>query len=188
MIEQGTYKCGACLRMLTVDNFYFRKKGRQAGARITRCKACTYGIASNWNKENPDARKSTVFKYDEAHRERNREYCRKRRSKQTDDEKRAPHLKRMFGITISGYNELLLRQGGTCALCPATTARPSGGYLCVDHDHTTGAIRGLLCAMCNTAIGLLGDDPKRIREAADYVDRHLINSTDNALTRMMAGA
>jgi hypothetical protein len=44
--------------------------------------------------------------------------------------------------------------------------------LAVDHSHETGAFRGLLCHSCNRAIGLLGDDPARLRAAAEYLEDH----------------
>lgn len=182
MSDAQLYFCGTCKNMLGHDSFYWRKRGAQAGQRMTTCKGCNVLKVKDWNKRNPVARKRTVFKYDEKHRERTREYSRRHRENKTLEEKRAPHLKRSYGMTIADYNALLLKQGGKCALCLAVSARPSGGHLCVDHDHDTGRIRGLLCVLCNTAIGLLGDDPKRLLEAAKYL------STDNALTRAMAGA
>jgi hypothetical protein len=45
-------------------------------------------------------------------------------------------------------------------------------HLCVDHDHRSGAVRGLLCNACNTALGLLGEQPDRFREAAKYLESH----------------
>jgi hypothetical protein len=58
---------------------------------------------------------------------------------------RAPQL----GITDELYFEMLERQGGHCALCPAT---PKTRRLHVDHDHKTGAVRGLLCHRCNRGV------------------------------------
>ena len=58
-------------------------------------------------------------------------------------------------------------QNGVCAVCKL----PSRRALCVDHCHATRQVRGLLCDKCNTALGLFGDDSKRMRAAAAYVDR-----------------
>lgn len=55
-------------------------------------------------------------------------------------------LLKRYGITITEYEAFLDYQDGTCALCPAT---PTLRALAVDHDHVTGAIRGLLCLRCN---------------------------------------
>lgn len=78
------------------------------------------------------------------------------------------HLKR-FGITAEDYASMLDAQGGCCALCPATAADERGHRLHVDHDHATGAVRGLLCGSCNRGIGYFGDDPVRLLKAADYL-------------------
>lgn len=75
-------------------------------------------------------------------------------------------LLRKYGITLSEYESLLEEQGGVCAICasPPTTKR-----LAVDHCHTTGEVRGLLCERCNRGIGLLGDSLERVESAARYL-------------------
>lgn len=55
-------------------------------------------------------------------------------------------VEKTYGITATGYDALLAAQGGRCAIC---RARPKSKRLAVDHDHKTGAVRGLLCARCN---------------------------------------
>lgn len=73
---------------------------------------------------------------------------------------------RAFGLTSADYQALLASQGGVCAIC----GRPEHGRrLAVDHDHITGAVRGLLCRHCNLALGQFGDDPARIDRAASYL-------------------
>ncbi len=74
---------------------------------------------------------------------------------------KGPHL------TDAQYTELLDRQGGSCAICKD---KPRD-RLVVDHDHESGAVRGLLCGRCNLALGLLRDDTTRIRAAATYLER-----------------
>lgn len=59
-------------------------------------------------------------------------------------------------------------QGGVCAICGR--APRDDISLHVDHDHATGAVRGLLCFRCNNAVGDLEDDPAILRRAAVYVD------------------
>ena len=79
-----------------------------------------------------------------------------------------------YGITAEQYEEMNRLQGGRCLICGQAergTRRGIPKTLAVDHDHDTGEIRGLLCSKCNTAIGLLDDDPKRARAVARYLDR-----------------
>jgi len=78
----------------------------------------------------------------------------------------ASSLKR-FGITVDEYHALLIKQNHVCAICgnPCSTRR----WLSVDHDHETGKVRGLLCAKCNTGLGLLGDNLGALCMALDYL-------------------
>lgn len=79
-------------------------------------------------------------------------------------------LARHYGLTSIQYDAMLTAQQGACAIC----LQPERGTrrLAVDHDHATGAVRGLLCASCNTAIGHMRDDPQRLRNAANYLLTH----------------
>jgi hypothetical protein len=72
------------------------------------------------------------------------------------------------GIDEVQYEAMVTAQNGACAICQG---KPRGRKtrLCVDHCHASGRIRGLLCDACNRAIGLLGDDPVRLRAAAHYL-------------------
>lgn len=73
-----------------------------------------------------------------------------------------------YGLSIVGYEELLERQGGACAICGDVC--PSGRRLAVDHDHETKRIRGLLCSHHNLGLGHFSDDPVLLRAAADYLE------------------
>jgi len=85
-------------------------------------------------------------------------------------------LKHQFGISLEDHNALLEAQGGACAICghiPSERDRyRKGKSLALDHDHKTNKIRGLLCDLCNRAIGQLQDSPTLLRKAADYLELH----------------
>jgi Recombination endonuclease VII len=81
---------------------------------------------------------------------------------------RAWNLKRNYGITVAQYDAMFTAQGGVCAIC----AESVEGSLHVDHDHTTDAVRGLLCGNCNTAIGLFQEDAARMAAGAAYLERY----------------
>jgi hypothetical protein len=76
--------------------------------------------------------------------------------------------KTRYGLHEGEFERLLADQGGGCLVC----LRPDAPRWDVDHDHFTGEVRGVLCHGCNTAIGILRDDPSVLRRAADYIERH----------------
>jgi hypothetical protein len=86
---------------------------------------------------------------------------------------RVSHLRRMFDLTLEQYHRLLTLQKGVCAIChlPETTKRNGRiKNLAVDHDHESFKVRGLLCAKCNIAIGIL-EKSNVMKHAAAYIRR-----------------
>lgn len=86
-------------------------------------------------------------------------------------------LKRQYGLSRDDYDRMLAEQGGKCAICarPETAKHPRSGEprsLAIDHCHTGGHVRALLCSKCNTGIGSFEDDPARLRAAIEYLERH----------------
>jgi excisionase family DNA binding protein len=83
-----------------------------------------------------------------------------------------------YGISQEEYDQMFTAQSGLCASCgqPETTMRRSGTLdtLSVDHCHTTGAVRGLLCANCNRALGLLHENPEKIKALLRYVEERVL--------------
>lgn len=80
-------------------------------------------------------------------------------------------LRRLYGMVPGQFEELVAAQGDRCAICGTSEVGGNGSRWHVDHCHSTGVIRGLLCMKCNLGIGYLDDDPARLRAAADYLDR-----------------
>lgn len=80
-----------------------------------------------------------------------------------DCQKRAA-LKALYGLTLDAWSELFRLQGGRCKIC-----HREGCRLSVDHCHTTGDVRGLLCQRCNAALGLMDDSPSRLVAASNYL-------------------
>jgi len=77
-------------------------------------------------------------------------------------------LKRRFGITLDQFNEMYKKQEGKCLICNATESM-LGHRLAVDHCHTTGKIRGLLCKSCNMGIGNLKENVDNLQNAIKYL-------------------
>jgi hypothetical protein len=84
--------------------------------------------------------------------------------------KRDNELRRVYGITRDELAAMIAAQDGKCAICHGAP-NGAGDRLHIDHCHNTNKVRGLLCSRCNTAIGLLGDDPERAESAAAYLRR-----------------
>lgn len=78
------------------------------------------------------------------------------------------HLKYAYGLTVERYHTLLAEQSNCCAICE-TFFTSRADKLCVDHDHDTDEVRGLLCRRCNSAIGLLQEDHVIVQKAATYL-------------------
>lgn len=80
-----------------------------------------------------------------------------------------------FGIDLEEYQRLFLAQNGVCDICakPETEMRSNKvKWMAVDHNHTTGAVRGLLCTACNKMIGLAGDSKETLAKAIKYLEKH----------------
>ena len=92
------------------------------------------------------------------------EAAKKRKARET-------YLRRKYGVGLDWYEKKLEEQGGRCAIC---LCRPRTRVLAVDHDHFTGALRGLLCGRCNH--GLLQfaqEDITILKRAVEYLISHL---------------
>ncbi len=78
-----------------------------------------------------------------------------------------------YGLTIKEHNAMIAAQRGVCAICGAEpgTWVANCGRLVIDHDHSTGEVRGLLCPSCNRGLGQFEDDPIRLTNAAAYLSR-----------------
>ncbi len=88
-------------------------------------------------------------------------------------------LRTKFGITIETYLEMYHGQEGLCLLCDRPGVglgmnegrqRGTYGYLCLDHCHKTGKLRGLICWNCNLGLGYFQDSAEVLRKAADYLE------------------
>ena len=153
----------------------FSKSKRSSDGLQSLCKKCQASKTREWYSKN-------------------KEYCIKKRSERFQKNKvqdsanvlkwqrenpiklRGYHLKRKYGITLEQYSSMLIKQHGLCKLCnrPETAVDHKNKKvrdLAVDHCHSTGNIRGLLCSCCNTALGLLKDDVEILNKAIKYLEK-----------------
>lgn len=154
--EVITRLCKKCNTTKPLEEFHFHSyRGKRAP---THCKACQKIYQNAYSATHRKQRNKTK-----------EEWLKKNPSKKKDYS-----LRTWYGITLDQYQVLLDNQYGVCAICkqPPETDK----YLVVDHDHTNGTVRGLLHSNCNTALGMLQDDPIIIEGALNY----LLKSKANA--------
>lgn len=140
-------RCTKCHESKPLDAFYADR--RKPGGVMARCKSCKVSAFKQWKQRNPGHDKKRYWRQRDNERER--------------------HLIRKYGVTFDAYRQMLTQQGGCCAICKRP--EPADRMLDVDHDHATGAVRGLLCTSCNRVLGHAKDSPDRLRAAAAYLER-----------------
>ena len=122
------------------------------------CKECQSKRTSRWQAENPEKVRAQYLR-------RDKDYYKKL----SPEAKKRIQLRNDHGITLEQYFSTLAAQDYTCAICGVK--EPGGrGAFHVDHDHSTGRNRGMLCARCNLALGYFKDNPELMRKAAEYVE------------------
>tara|TARA_R110000787_G_C13126306_1_gene415524 strand:+ start:118 stop:528 length:411 start_codon:yes stop_codon:yes gene_type:complete len=88
------------------------------------------------------------------------------------DRVRDAYLRKTYGVSLIEVNKLFAEQEGRCDICGIHEKHCKHQRLGVDHDHDSGAVRGLLCANCNTGIGLLQDSSEFTQKATAYLAKH----------------
>ncbi len=165
-----TQKCNTCGETKSREE-YTQHKLTKSGL-TNKCKDCTRQYRKQKYWENAEKNRKASNKWLEA----NRVEANKRR--------RWARLEKLYGLTETKYNELLASQNYGCAICenlsPGVTKDGHEDIFKVDHNHTTGKVRGLLCNKCNIGIGQMEDDPDRVLRAAFYLmsDQDLLTEAE----------
>lgn len=140
--------CTACSETKPLGEFYWTRRRNGQKARHSKCQACRRQQFKAWARTEHGKRS-----------------------------KRNGVMRREYGLAPAQYASMVAAQRGRCAICMrAETKRHRDGLLCqlsVDHDHTTGAVRGLLCSACNVGLGSFGDSSHFLRSAALYLERQI---------------
>ena len=130
-----------------------RRKDREYS--ITRDQEKRKRRQKEYHNQNKESMKAYQKKYKILHSE---ELKRKEKERQAKDpgkwrrDRTRRYYKSKYGCSIEGFNALKEAQGGMCMICSAADD------LCLDHNHQTGKIRGILCRQCNAQMGSFGDD------------------------------
>jgi len=174
-------RCTKCGVLKPRDAFY-RAAGCKDGLRGD-CKECFAARSKRWYAENREHVIARVRAWQRANPERVNASQRARRVAHPE-RGRAGHLRRTFKISLEDYEQMLCRQDHRCAICGRSPK--AGVALHVDHDHESGAIRGLLCFSCNESLGRFGDDVERLSLAGDYLTGVIESSSERAKLRELA--
>ena len=129
-----------------------------------------------WRAANKEKNAKYQNEYHKEYRKKNREKLdarniqwRKENYQQDKDTMFEARLRRRYNLTLKEYNNLIAEQNNCCKVCGKHGSDNKTGKLYIDHCHTTNKVRGLLCMECNTALGLLKDDTKRIESLLSYL-------------------
>jgi len=96
--------------------------------------------------------------------------CRRQKFGESDLRKKMNgDLKKKYDIDLEQLEQMFISQAGKCAICLDDFKTTKN--MCVDHNHTTGQIRQLLCQKCNSAIGFFKENPLILARAIDYLNR-----------------
>jgi alpha-D-ribose 1-methylphosphonate 5-triphosphate diphosphatase PhnM len=101
-----------------------------------------------------------------AHKNYQREYQKTEKYRVYKRQKRAADRFAKYQLTHEQATTMLTEQHGRCAICETTLVKYA-----IDHDHTTGVVRGLLCNSCNLGIGLLRDNTTILKKAIEYLTK-----------------
>jgi hypothetical protein len=150
-----TLDCKRCGESKTLDQYgTFRNGTRKEGKRKI-CNFCRAQRAKELRAADPEKYRAI----DNASYQRNKEY-----QKQYG---RNYHLKKKYGMTAEQWDATFESQGCACAICKS---RETSHHWCVDHDHESGEVRGILCSPCNILIGMAKDHPQVLDDAKRYLE------------------
>ena len=142
-----------CCCKQTKPTTEFSKNRRRKDGLQTECKFCKNNAARKRHAEHPEIGRAYTKKFHQ----------------KNPDFSWACTMRRRYGLSVYQFYELLSRQDHACAICLSKTAGGHGRFH-IDHDHTNGKIRGLLCHHCNTILGHAKDNAETLRRATAYLE------------------
>ena len=142
--------CSKCRELKTVSEFHRHNLNRD-GLQPA-CKVCQNKAASAWASRNRKKANAITKAWVAANPDR---------AKQT---RRRSRVKKKYGLTLEEYEALMTN--AKCAICEDKVPKPQ-----LDHCHSSGEVRGVLCSGCNLGLGHFRDRPELLRKAAKYLEK-----------------
>lgn len=166
-IVDGKIRCPKCGEAKPLDAFDQGAIKKGSG----KCKACTSVYMKAWRESQPGKQRAAYLRWRDKKGPVGMKAmgaAQRARVKATGA-RLGYFVKSKYGITRAQYDATEDDPNGLCAIC--RNPPPALKRLYVDHDHTTGIVRGLLCQHCNTALGMFRDNISRMQNAIDYIER-----------------
>lgn len=143
-----------------------------------KCRVCeeTKPLLEGYYRSRPDPTLPSSYSYE-------CKVCARHRVKITSDpdKRKDQHLRRKYNISLNDYTLMLEQQNYKCWVCDAEHGQTRTQALNVDHDHTTGEVRGLLCNRCNFVLGEVKDNTRTLEKLILYLEhngRNTPNTTE----------
>lgn len=169
---------GRCRKHGELDSetgIYCKEPSLAKGYRL-RCKVCVSENRVNvyWRNQQENIKKTGEWK--KANRDKVNANSRKMYHKDIETA-RAKEVSRKKGLNLEEYYLMLKSQDNKCKICNRPERRKNrsdGGVasLCIDHNHITGRVRGLLCHDCNTALGKLDEKVEFMKSMINYTEEN----------------
>jgi hypothetical protein len=154
--------CTRCKTAKDLSEFRYRKSRDYY---LTQCKACESEVSALRQR----AKRPLLSRETKDRQNANKRAWKERNPEAARRKNRAWHVKSKYGLTIEEHDAFLRVQGGKCAICRDNLAADARYGIAVDHCHSTGRVRGLLCHACNLGLGRFKDNIHALQRAVAYL-------------------
>jgi hypothetical protein len=141
--------CSRCLQILPISSFH--KDSKKSGKLRSDCRKCRNSYRRKFRQQN----KAQFAEYEGTEVFKQKTF--------------AKNLRKNYGLSVEDFEKMEAKQDGKCAVCLRPEFHKTKKRLSVDHCHTTGQIRGLLCHRCNVVLGLVNEDLRIIESVTQYL-------------------
>lgn len=157
--SDGTMKdCPSCDQFYPVEVYYKRPSGELRPY----CPSCQKAHAAKYYIENKEKVTAQLKRYKEKPGAKEKQRLRVRRW----------HYKNLYGISLKDREDMIEVQGNRCAICKTHFSEIPTKHIHVDHDHSTGKARGILCHHCNQVLGQCKDNISVLKNSIRYLLDH----------------
>lgn len=151
MLEVISKTCSVCKLVKNTSEFHRRSSAKDG--LNSRCKACNTMLTVAWQKKNRNKANANAKKWNQAN----------------PDKLKAKRIKK-YKISVEDFKSLLEAQNSACAICLVKQVDLPRS-IDIDHNHSTGAVRGLLCPDCNRGLGSFKDNLDCLKRAISYLEK-----------------